>query len=50
MAAMPGWLRLARICALAVELRVGRLPDLAHAALAEEGGVNRTGNVGERMT
>ena len=23
---------------LAVELRVGRLPDLAHAALAEEGG------------
>ncbi len=61
MAAMPGWLRLARICAsrvnrasrsgslakasgkdlqrdLAVELGVGGLPDLAHAALAEEGG------------
>ncbi len=61
MAAMLGWLRLARICAsrvnresrsgvsregvgedlqrdLAVELRVGRLPDLAHAALAEQGG------------
>ena len=61
MAAMFGWLRLARICAsrvnrarrsgslregvgedlqgdLAVELGVGGLPDLAHAALAEEGG------------
>ena len=52
MAALLGWLRLARIWAsrvnrasredlqrdLAVELGVGGLPDLAHPAFPEEGG------------
>ena len=61
MAAMPGWLRLARTCAsplepgeavwigcervgedlqrdIAAELGVGRLIDLSHPSLADEGG------------